>query len=295
MTDQGLPSNVADAASADGANANVDTSGQSFVPSTGDSSNATDSNGINPAWNDLLGALPDSLHSQVIPHLKSWDTGVQTKFQQVQSQYAPYKDIVGQVAPEDIQSALDVMRALNEDPQGFYSSMGEYYNLTPAQQAQAQQANANSGQGQPDEYDLSDIEPDGSNFDLEKDPRFQQLSQQQQVIAEFLSSQAEAAQAQKEDAELETALTSLKEKHGEFDEQYVLGLASNGVGLEDAVTRYVEMVNKIRSTPSPGANLPPVVTPGGGVPSTSVNPAELDKKGTQSLVMSILQNANQER
>jgi hypothetical protein len=71
----------------------------------------------------LLGVLPSSLHSQVKPVLEKWDKGVQQRFEQVQSQYSPYKSFAEQqVSPNDIEVALGIAQQINADPAKFYET-----------------------------------------------------------------------------------------------------------------------------------------------------------------------------
>src|SRR6478609_6160995 len=82
--------------------------------------------GENPAWGELLGVLPSSLHQQVKPFLSKWDQGVQERLTKVQSQYDPYKDFVG-TDPEQIRASMKLAELVASDPRGFYDNLGSYY------------------------------------------------------------------------------------------------------------------------------------------------------------------------
>jgi hypothetical protein len=245
--------------------------------------------GGNPAWNDLLSQIPDNLHHLVTPHLQKWDQGVQQRFSQLQKEqsgYAPYKDFVEQgVDPQAIQQALAVMSMINDKPDQFYNEMQTYYKDDP----RFQQQSSDQGQQEP-EVDLGGEPP---KFNIEDDPRFQQMQQQQEIIANFLGNQVTEQQNAQEDAALDQEMKALETKHGAYDEDYVLGLAQAGVPLEDAVLRYQGLVGKVRNAPTPGSNFPPVVTPGGGVPSTAIDPAGLTNKETRELIASFLATQNE--
>lgn len=249
--------------------------------------------GINPAWNDLLNEIPSSLHHVVTPHLTKWDQGIQQKFQQIQqdsSVYEPYKDFIdNRVDPQAIQQALAVMGMLNDKPEQFFQEMQNFYSDDP----RFKDILKAEGQGQ-QEYDLSE-DQNQQQFNLESDPRFQQLTQQQEIIANFLASQVQSQEQAQEDEALDTELNSLKQEFGEFDEDYVLGLASSGIDLKQAVQRFKSMESKFRQAPLPGSSLPPVVSPGGGVPSTAIDPAALSSQETKNLIASYLAAQAQER
>jgi hypothetical protein len=270
----------------------VDTTG---TPDPNDSGgNGPDDTSGNPAWNDLLNEIPQSLHHIVTPHLTKWDQGVQQKFQQIQQQnsnYEPYKDFVdNKVDPQAIQQALAVMGMINEKPDQFYKEMQTFYKDDPRF---APDPNTSQGVPEVDPTQQQQNQQQQPQFNIETDPRFQQMQQQQEIIANFLSSQVTQQQAQQEDAALDKEMKTLETKYGQYDEDYVLGLAQSGIGLEQAVQRYKQVEAKFRSSGVPGSNFPPVVSPNGGVPSTAIDPKTLSRQDTKSLIASYLATQNQ--
>lgn len=250
----------------------------------------TESSAGNPNWDEMLSQIPDSFHHLITPHLTKWDQGVQQRFQQIQqdnSGYAPYKDIMEQgVDPQAIQQAMSVMGMLNDKPDQFFREMQTFYKDDP------RFAQSDVSQGQ-QEYDLSEEDQQPSQYNIETDPRFIEMKNNQDIMANFLSNQVQEKENAAEDAALDNEMTALTQKYGEYDQEYVLGLAQGGVDLEVAVQRYHAMVNGIRTAPTPGSNLPRVVTPGGGVPSTAIDPAAMNNSDTKSLVASYLATLNQ--
>jgi len=264
------------------------------LPNTGEPSGDTGvdtdtggDTGGNPAWKELLDSVPDSLHHVITPHLQKWDQGVQGRFQKLQqdnSVYEPYKEFVDQgVDPQSIQQAMAVMAMINDNPDQFYKEMQSFYKDDP------RFAQQQDSQGQPESVELGEQQP---QFDLENDPRFQTLAQQQEIIAGFLANQVADQEATQADAALDQEIKTLETKYGSFDEEYVFGLANAGVDLEVAVQRYQNLVTRARN-PVPGSNLPNVVAPGGGVPSTAVDVGKMDRKSTRALIQDFL--STQER
>lgn len=233
------------------------------------------SGGGHPAWKEILDTLPTSLHPIVTPALEKWDHGVQERFQQVQSKYDPYKQYVeNNVNPQDIDKSLQIARMIETDPQGFYQRMGQYLN-PKGQQDQGQQEDE-------DDYDISGEDA--------PDPRLQTMEQNQQVLAQALQAIMQKEADQKAEAQLDADLKSLREKHGDFDEEFVLSYAaSNGGDLNAAVGKYIQIVAGAKGAPAPGSNLPPVVSPSGATPSSAVDPASLNSKDTKNLVVNLLQ------
>ena len=239
---------------------------------------SSDSGG-HPAWKEILDVLPSSLHPIVTPALQKWDQGVQERFQQVQSKYDPYKPIIeNDVDPEQIQKALDVANMLQTDPRGFYERMQGYF----GQEDQGQQKTD-------EDDDLYDIAEGGE----EENEHWKRLEQNQQVLAEYIQKEMQAKADAEAEAKLDADLKELREKHGDFDEEFVLTYAMNNNGdLNAGVQKYNQLIGKVRGVPSPGSDLPKVIAPGGATPSTAVDPATLDSKGAKNLVVDLLMQMN---
>lgn len=261
--------------------------------STGETTQQHDSSsgGGHPAWQEILDKLPGGLHDMIRPELEKWDRGVQERFQQVQSRYEPYKDILESgTPPEDIQRALQMYTLLNNNPRMLYDQMGQYYNF--ATQAPS------GGQGQQEnveEYDLDDEESSRAQVAAANGitpEKLQQLEQNQTILAQYLYKQHMEAQQAQEDAALEQELQALREKYGDFDEEFVVAVASHTGDLEAAVNKFNEIKNRVAGAPRPGSNLPRPIQPGSSTPSTAVNPAELDSKGTRDLIVEFLKSRN---
>lgn len=262
---------------------------QDFDATTNEGGTDESTSGGNPAWTELYGVLPDSLHTVVSPVLEKWEQGTQQKFQQYAEQvkqYEPYQGFVEQgVAPDQIEQALAMAQLIDSDPKGFMQQMQAFFGGDEQQQPNQQQ-----GQQQSNDNFVGTF--DEQPFDIENDPRFQQLKQNQDQIAAFLAQQVEAEQAQQADSYLDNELNSLSQKYGEFDEEFVLGLATNGVPLEDAVQRYQSLVERVRTTPAPDAGLPNIMSPGGGLPSEQINPADMSDAQRKQYVMNVLAQAS---
>lgn len=255
---------------------------------TGGEEQQSNNDGGHPAWEEILSnaEVPEPYKPLLRKTFQQWDEGVNKRFEelhQVQSQFEPYKPFLeNNIEPQQLERAYQIMQMIESNPEGFYQHMGDFYKFNQGQQ-QAQ----NSGQGQQvdeDEYDISGEEDDPYS------PKFQQLEQQQEMIAQALIAMHEKEQNEAADQQLDAELSSLKENRGEFDESFVLNVAANNGGnLEAAVDKYFEIVASVQGKPRPGSNFPKVVSPSGGTPQTPVNPADLDKKGTKDYALQLIQ------
>lgn len=262
-----------------------DNSAQEPLVTTGESQAGEEQNsGGNPAWQPFLDKLPTSLHSQVIPLLQDWDKGVQQRFDAIHEEYSAYKPFKEQGAdPETITYALNLVNALNEDPKAVWESMGEYYNLTPAEQAAV--ANATE-QGSSDD----------SWMDNEEyvDPRIAKLEEGVQLMAKMLMEEQQAKAQAAEDQRLSQELSDLKTKYGDYDENYVLGRMLNGDSAEDAIKGYKAITDKILAENNRPSAPKVLGGGGGGVANTSVNPAKLTEAQRKELATQMLARAKQE-
>ena len=236
---------------------------------------------INPAWTELLGVVPSQLHSQVTPHLQKWDQNFQSKINEVHSQYEPWKQFIDNgVAPDDVQYSLGLLQALSENPQEVIKALNEWAgaeNGTPEQQGQLNQSQ------QPG---LEEDDPILSH------PKVQEMQKGLETLAQIILSQRETEQQSAADAELENDIKTLKDTHGEFDEEIVLALAMQGdkfdyTALENAVKKVVAMNPPARQ---PG---PPVLGNG------AAPPADIPKPGNdaerRNLVAQMLAQAQRQQ
>lgn len=271
---------------------------QTAGPSTGSSSG-----GGHPAWEEILGAIPTSLHDTVRPTLEKWDKGVNDRFEQVHSRYSGYDQFVSQqVPPEMLAQGLQLIQTLNTNPQQLYEAL--------AQTLGVNNTGAPGGQGQQQTQDLGEFgnDPNAPTFDLERDPRFQQLLQQQQHV-ERLIQQQQAQDAQRTadvwlDSQLNRINTDFKQRNG-FDPDfgYIMGVATGKINagvdperaLGEAVSQYEGQIQRIRSMPSANAGAPPVIPPGGAAPAGQrFDSAKLSGQDRRRLATDLIQQAMRE-
>jgi hypothetical protein len=237
---------------------------------------------VNPAWNDLLGVVPEMLHSQVTPHLEKWDRNYQESLNKVHSQYAPYKPYLeGGINPDQINYALQLVNAIDERPADVIQALQEYAGIQ-----QQQQEPTPGQQGQVEQTEV----PEWLNH-----PEFKGMKQMVETMAQLMVQQNYSQQEAMEDQMLSDELDQLHETHGDFDEEWVLTRAANNpsVPLEDHVKAYHDFVTQIRteSRRPPG---PRVMGAGGVAPDNQVDVKTLDDKGRRGMVAQLLAAAAQQ-
>lgn len=236
---------------------------------------------LNPAWNELLERVPSQIHSQVTPILKQWDQNYQKSLQEVHSKYDPYKDFLEQ-KPEDLSYALQVMKAIEDDPAQVAKALAEYAGIPLAE---AKEAVKDSEQGQ-----FSETEED----ELLNHPKFKELNTMVTQMAQLLVQQNQEKSAQEEDKALEAELSALEKEHGEFDPEWVLvkAAARPEIPLAEHVKAFKEHEKSIlEKARKPG---PKVMKSGGSAPDNQTDVSKLSPAERRALIAKSLENAARE-
>lgn len=244
--------------------------------------------GRNPAWNSLLDKLPSEFHSIIEPDLRQWDQNFTTKTQEVQSRYEPYQDLIdNEIDPEQISNALQVLAMIETDPRAFHTQMGEFY------KDQWGQGQTEVSPDDPNAQFSLDGEDDQSQTDITQNPKFQELSKNQEALATYLAQQIQEQQEAEAEAEVTADEERLRKEYGDFDEQFVFAYAvQQECDLEEAVKQYKDLENRIRTQPRANDSAPPVFAPSGGVPSSQPSPGQLSDKDTRKLVAEMAARAH---
>lgn len=234
----------------------------------------------NPAWAEVLAEIPQEYHEKLTPHLQKWDQGVNARFEKVQSDFKPWKQFAeAGIDPQTAQFAINVLNSLEENPRAVYDSIGSYY--------KDDERFKDLGQG------LQEPKIDQENTEEPWKKEINELRQQNEILARNLLSQQEAKQKEAADKWLDSTMSDLRKKYGDFDEQYVLALMLQLKTEPDKAVQIWqqkrdEMVKQYKPRPLfMGAN--------GGMPGQSpTDVRKLDDKGTRNLVVQMLEAAKQQ-
>lgn len=271
-----------------------------------------DSIKINPNWNPLLEKIPEALHPMILPELQKWDQGVDTRFKEINEQYSPFKQLVKDgYDPEDIQRALMLQQAINEDPENFIKQSMEYFNSN-VPEWKLRLADAQQNTDPEDTFtglgELGDLNVD----DLRKMPQFKELFDSVEQAKSFMEEYQEAQEDDEATEELEQYLKDLHEEHGDFDDMYVAALLTQDIDGEVAVKDFQKRISDAAAALNGGGQnntqqqnnqqqntnaVPPVVmgqggSIGSGLPDGKVRMGDLSKRQTTDLVRQMLQAGN---
>lgn len=229
---------------------------------------------------EFLQQVPEAQRPLIEPHLKKWDAGVTKRFQELHSKYRPYEELG--TDPEQLGQAVQLMEAL-EDPEQqrrIYEYFKEQFEAETGAGAQPQP-------GATEEEVYSTIPPEFTQR-LEKSERL--LEQ----VAQFILTSRQKEMEAEEEAELDQTLDQLREKHGDFDEDWVIVRMARGMDAEEAVQAWNNLIQERVNSAGSGNGLPPTLHGGGAVPAETVNLKDMARNDVKGLVAGLLSQANQE-
>lgn len=268
----------------EGATSEIDYSTDELQGTTPDQSNSP---GVNPAWNEVLDVLPQQFHGMVTPKFQAWDQSAQQRIEGIKSQYADYEAFREHgIAGEDIQQALRLAQAIEQDPEGVYKALAEAHKF---------------GQTTEEVTPVEENTDGAPQYSLP--PDYEKLQSGVEIMAQMMLEQQEAQTAAEAETQLDAELAAAKQKYGDFNEVHVLPYIShgldNGLSVEQSVEAFMQMKNSLLQTnPRPFA---PTIMGGNasgqgvGLPTQQVDVAKLSDKDTRSLVVQYLEAAAKQR
>lgn len=202
----------------------------------------------NPAWGEFFDVIPedyrDELKPLMEPVLQKWDQGVQKQFET----YSPYKKYVDdKVDPQVMDYAMNLLDTLNDNDGAMqvFQQLGSYLE---GQGLIGQEEGDSKKEPEKEEEINWDSLPPALKKEIE------QLQNGFSTLAQDRINERNKQLEAQEDAQLESELKSLKDKYGDYDEDWVLAKMVNGMDAEDAVKSFhtwVDNALKSRNKPTP--------------------------------------------
>jgi len=246
-----------------------------------------DSSGINPAWEPIREKLGDAAFQLIQPELGKWDQGVNKRFETINSQFAPYKDLG---TPEELTNYKNIVAQLDENPEAMYEALGKFLEEN-GRMPSKQEAEA-----------IADV-VDSEQSEDALDPRIEQLAKGQEQIRQFLEQQQQAEIQAKAEAELSSEIEDLKTQRGysKDDMQEIIRTAAflssqsdKVVPLSQAADQFDALRERILTTPRPGDSAPKLLPTSGGSSTNQQNKTagSLTRNETQDLIAAYLSQSN---
>lgn len=243
------------------------------------------SSGFNPAWEPIREKLGDSAFQLIQSELGKWDQGVSKRFETLNSQFSPYKDLG---TPEELTQYKQIIDQIDANPEGLYEELGKF--LT------------DNGR-MPTKKEAQVIADDMEEAEPTSDPRIDELAQGQQRIQEFLAQQQQAEVNAQAESELSKEVSELETQRGysKEDMQEVIRRAAflsansdKSIPLSVAADQFDALRERILTTPRPGDSAPRLLPTSGGNPSTQQNRSmgSMSRNETQDLIAAVLSQGN---
>lgn len=219
-----------------------------------------ESNG-NPAWRSALDNIPPEFHPHLEKSFGDWDKGVQNRFEKVQQEFAPYKEFAELgVKSDELSQGMQLLHMFTTQPKELFDYLQTQFNFGQAESQGQQKA-------EEQDYDLSNEE-----YDLEKDPRFIELSKKASFAEQaIIENQNIQIQAQVK-AEVDNEVKAVTEKFPGLNIADVAAMANGmaGDGMPDlmkAAERMASYLPKDRVSDS----APPVLSGNRGLPAQNTD------------------------
>lgn len=222
----------------------------------------------------FLKHLPEAERPIVEKYVKQVDANVTRRFQELHNSYAPYKELGEVEQLKNIVNLVNQMQTVEWQWQAYQTLKNQFASLE-------QQAN-----GLQDEYEQPlQQQQQQPVVPPEMQIKMQQMEQVVAAMAQQRVAEQQAAKQAQEDQELDNYITQLKTEFGNFDENYVLTVASyNGGDFAAAIEQYNQMRQQFINQASQAATAPPIASGGQVAPPQTPRLGDLDGKDVRSLV-----------
>ena len=264
----------------------VDTSfdGGNVTETTGPEENS----GINPAWEPIKEKLGDAAFQLIQPELSKWDQGVNKRFETLNEQFAPYKELG---TPEELSNYKSIIEQMDSNPEAMYEALGNFLQENGRMPSKAE------AQDIADEID--------EETDSTYDPRIEEFAQGQEQIRQFLEQQQEYEIQVQAESELEQEISDLESSRGysKDDMQEIIRTAAflssqsdRIVPLSQAADQFDALRERILTQPRPGDSAPRLLPTSGGNASSVQNKSvgDMSRNETQDLVAAFLSQGSKD-
>jgi hypothetical protein len=207
-----------------------------------------DTNGLSPYAQNWLAQLPENERPKASEYVRNWDQGFQQHSQRINQQLQPYTQLG---SAEELAQIKNIIEQLKTDPQGFVDVLVQNGFYKPAgQQPQQQAPQYFDADGNPVQVQQPGLPPEVGTKLTRLETAFGAMAQQ-------VAAQQNAREQAEADRQLDQIMTEAKNKHGQFNELYVLQLMANqGLSIDAAVQSWKnEIQAAVAAQNRPPANM----------------------------------------
>lgn len=242
----------------------------------------------NPAWENALSAIPPEFHPHLESQFSEWDKGVQNRFQKVQQELAPLKAYeefakLG-VKSEDINQGMQLLHLFNTQPKDLFDYLQTQHKFG--------QEKPGPADAETPDYDLSNEE-----YDLEKDPRFQEVAQQAKFAQAAIQENQRIQMEAKIQSEIDAEVKQINENPA-YASLKIQDIATFAKGLPNAdqpgaLLKAAETLASYLPKERVSDSAPPVLSGNRGLPSPSTNYGKMSSDDRAKLVADLMKASSE--
>lgn len=233
---------------------------------------------------EFLAKVPEQDRAIVEKYVKDWDSGVTTKFQELNDKLTPWNEF-GDI--NNVRTAMQTMTAMQADPLAFYNNFRDVLQ-TLVDEGFMEPFDNNTGQPsvQPQQQQQSTL-PEFEGVPQQFVEEFQSMKKALEDLGGKVTAQETAAQDAENMKQLDNLISEMHTKHGQFDDEYFLVQLASGKTPDQAIESWNSFKTRVGSLQKDPA---PVFASGGSVTSTSqVDPNKLSAEDRVKYVTSLLE------
>ena len=190
---------------------------------SGESQGSEEATGYSSFVQEILKDAPKEHLSIMEPYLKRFDAGSTRRFQDLSNKYKHYDSLGWD--EETTQHMAAVYNTLMEEPEKLYEALKEQLEI----ETEAQKTG---------ESNVGELSQDFQGLPPEVTAQLEMQQQALMALSQWVMDQEKSTTETQQDKELGEYLDLLKKEYGEFDEDYVCSLISNGMDGEAAVKEW---------------------------------------------------------
>lgn len=248
-----------------------------------ESGSSSDSEKVNPYWAAALEGIPDEFHSRLTPTFKEWDSNY-AKDKERLAQYDPYKPFVEhKVPPQDIDNALQLAEIYRTSPRDLFDYLQKQYNFTldapPVEEPEEEV------------YDLNGEKA----YDLEKDPRFQQVTQETAFLRQAYEAEQQKRITTEMTAQVDKEVTVVRERFPQLD---IADVATMATGMAQAngqmpnLIQAAEHMSKYLPKERASDGAPSIISGNRGLPASKNNFGAMSSDERSAYIVAQMQAMN---
>jgi hypothetical protein len=240
--------------------------------------------GLDPSWNEFVSAIPEDKRAELAPKFKERISGYESRVKE----FEPWESFQKSgITPDFADSAVKLWAQIENNPRMVYDTLAEHLGITPAEAKKVVEETKPPG--------VTDTK---AAFDIENDPRFKNLKDQVNTLAQVTLAQRQFNEQEQrvaqEEAALDAEIKGIQSKYGQDipEDEILMRMVHKNMTAEEAYQEYNGRVTNIRAR----RPAPMIMGSSGAIPGRqAIDPTKLDSKQTKNLVALMLEQAKAER